>query len=46
MDMVKNGERITVMIPTYNRKDCLLKLLGCLKRQTCQEFDVVISVKS
>ena len=43
MDMVKNGERITVMIPTYNRKDCLLKLLGCLRRQTCQEFDIVIS---
>ncbi len=34
---------ITVMIPTYNRKDSLLKLLGCLKAQTCQEFFVVIS---
>lgn len=36
-------EIITVMIPTYNRKDCLLKLLACLKNQTCQEFDIVIS---
>ncbi len=40
MDMYN---QITVMIPTYNRKDCLLKLLECLKGQTCQDFHIVIS---
>ncbi|WP_044292842.1 glycosyltransferase family 2 protein [Robinsoniella peoriensis] len=36
-------EQITIMIPTYNRKESLTKLLKCLKNQTCQEFQVVIS---
>lgn len=34
---------ITVMIPTYNREKCLLKVLECLKNQTCQDFEIVIS---
>lgn len=37
------NEQITVMIPTYNRKECLLELLECLKKQTCQRFNIVIS---
>lgn len=36
-------DQITVMIPTYNRKECLLKLLECLRKQTCQDFRVVVS---
>lgn len=40
---MNDKERITIMIPTYNRRECLIKLLECLKRQTCQNFDIVIS---
>ena len=41
--MVQTKDKITIMIPTYNRQECLLKLLECLKQQTCQDFDIVIS---
>ena len=41
--MKKEQNILTVMIPTYNRKECLLKLLECLKNQTCQKFDILIS---
>lgn len=41
--MIKEKDKITIMIPTYNRKECLLKLLQCLKNQTCQDFYIVIS---
>ena len=38
------GLRITVIIPTYNRKEMLLKCLRALDRQTIlpQEFEVVV----
>lgn len=39
----REHEQITVMIPTYNRRECLLKLLECLRKQTCQDFRIVIS---
>jgi len=41
--MKQEYNQITVMIPTYNRKEPLLRLLKKLKEQTCQNFLIVIS---
>lgn len=41
--MEKEHDMLTVMIPTYNRKDCLIRVLECLKNQTCQRFNILIS---
>ena len=40
---MNNNDQITVMIPTYNRKEWLIQLLEGLKNQTCQRFNIVIS---
>ena len=37
--------RVTVVIPTYKRADILPHLLSALKRQTYQNFDLVVVVK-
>ena len=42
-NMEKEHDMLTVMIPTYNRKDCLIRVLECLKNQTCQRFNILIS---
>lgn len=34
--------KISVLIPTYNRKDWLLKTLGCVAKQTYHHFEVII----
>jgi GT2 family glycosyltransferase len=34
--------KITVLIPTYNRKDWLLKTLACIAKQTYSYFEVII----
>lgn len=34
--------RLSVLIPTYNRKDWLLKTLGCISKQTYKDFEVII----
>ena len=36
---------VTVVIPTYKRADILPHLLSALKRQTYQNFDLVVVVK-
>jgi GT2 family glycosyltransferase len=36
------GPLVSVIIPTYNRVDCLLQLLDVLKRQTYQNFEVLV----
>ncbi len=33
---------ISIVIPAYNRKDCVLKLLDCLYRQQGAEFEVIV----
>ena len=42
---VKENCRVTVVIPTYKRADILPHLLSALKRQTYQNFDLVVVVK-
>ncbi|MCL4429976.1 MAG: glycosyltransferase [Chloroflexi bacterium] len=37
--------RVTVVIPTYKRADILPHMLSALKRQTYQNFDLVVVVK-
>ena len=34
--------KISVLIPTYNRKDWLLKTLQCISKQIYQKFEVII----
>jgi GT2 family glycosyltransferase len=34
--------KISVLIPTYNRKDWLLKTLVCISKQTYRDFEVII----
>ena len=42
---LKENCRVTVVIPTYKRADILPHLLSALKRQTYQNFDLVVVVK-
>ncbi|HET6528306.1 MAG TPA: glycosyltransferase family A protein, partial [Balneolaceae bacterium] len=39
-------EKVTVLIPTYNRSDALAVTLTCLCFQSFKEFDVVVSDQS
>jgi glycosyltransferase involved in cell wall biosynthesis len=34
--------RFSVIIPTYNRADCLQRCLNSLVAQTCQDFEVIV----
>jgi GT2 family glycosyltransferase len=42
---LKENCRVTVVIPTYKRADILPHLLSALKRQTYQNFDLLVVVK-
>lgn len=33
---------IAVVVPTYNRSDCLIYCLECLEQQTCKDFEVLV----
>lgn len=37
-----NGKKITVIIPNYNGKLFMEPCMAALKRQTCQDFDVLV----
>ncbi|HLF20009.1 MAG TPA: glycosyltransferase family 2 protein [Bacteroidota bacterium] len=41
-DLPSRKALVSVIIPTYNRRECLIRLLDCLRDQTYKKYEVII----